>query len=73
MLILAWIISLIVVALLGYKTRELIDFTYGLKSMIVDKSAKTTVPEQKSFIIDPSDIAQQAKYERDQLMQKINP
>ena len=72
MIWLAWIISLVCVFYLGFYLKDLRENINSIKTMIKEKP-KPTPLARKSYVIDPDDVQQKAKYEHDQLMKKLNP
>ena len=69
----AWVVSLIAVFFLGYHFRGLTKKIEHLEETIklkVDKPAEPETP--KSVLIDPTDEVQNALYEHEQMMKKLN-
>lgn len=73
-LIPAWIISLVAAYFLGYHIAGIRKKVIELEEVIklkVDKQPE--VEEPKSTLIDPDDPVQQAKWERERMMERLNP
>lgn len=70
----AWILSLALAFLFGYHYRSLVIKLKQLEQLLQSKADKqeAVVEEPKSEFLDPDDLVQQAKWERDELMKKLN-
>ena len=70
----AWVISLAGAFFLGYKCDKLMVRIKEIERQLATKIERRKTPEetQKSMVIDAYDQVQQAKYEHDQLMKKLN-
>lgn len=70
----AWVISVIVAYLLGNKLRDITKHIAELEEVVKSKVDKQPEePEPVSKIIDPTDEVQEAIYEHEQLMKRLNP
>ena len=72
-LIPAWTLSLIATFLLGYHYRDLTKKVEHLEKVVKSKEDRKVVEEAKSQLIDPSDEIQNAIYEHERMMKKLNP
>lgn len=73
-IILAWIVSLGFAYLLGSKLRDITKKIVELEEVVKSKvDKKPEEPESVSEIIDPTDEVQEAIYEHEQLMKRLNP
>lgn len=74
MVYVAWIISVIATFLLGFHMREFKKRIEVVEKAIEAKVDKKPEPvEPPSTLIDPTDEVQTAIYERDKLMERLNP
>ena len=69
MIYVAWVLSLIFVALVAYHYRKVVDTLRSIK--ITQAPVKTE--EAKSVVLDPDDVVQQAQHQHEQNMKKLNP
>jgi len=68
-----WLGSLLVAAICGYKLRDLVKKVEHLQEVVKSKVDKQPEPEEpKSQLIDPLDPVQNAIYERNKMMEKLN-
>lgn len=70
----AWLGSLVAVYMLGYHMRGLTKRIDQLEEVIKSKVDKKPLPEEpQSMVIDPLDPVQEAQWEHQQMMKKLNP
>jgi hypothetical protein len=67
-----WLISVLLATLFGYKLQNWVKKIEQLEEMIKAKIEKPEPEEPKSTVLDPDDPIQQAQWEREQLMKRIN-
>jgi len=72
-LIPVWAISLIGAFSLGYFVRGIMKKLAELEQAVHNKVDIPVEEEPKSMLIDPLDPIQEAIYEREKLMKKLNP
>lgn len=73
MIVLAWIASLVIVAILAYISREIVERLKAVETYIKTKVEKKSEPKDNtSTFIDPDDIAGRTKYEHEQMLKKLN-
>lgn len=69
----AWVASLIVVFILGYEWRSMKNTIAVLEQEVKNKMDKPAPePEPESTVIDPLDPIQNAIYEHNVMMEKLN-
>lgn len=72
--LLAWAITLIATFGLGYIFRSLKDRVKAVEEMLKQKVDRPKKPEEpQSTLIDPLDEIQEARFEMEQRMKKLNP
>ena len=74
MIYLTWLLSLLAVFSLGYHFRDIREQIKRIDSILKARDDKKVAEEEpKSELIGPYDPVQQARYEHDKLMEKLNP
>lgn len=73
MIYLAWLLSLLAAFTLGYKIGDLTKQVKTLQQAVKAKADKPAKKEPVSEVIDPYDEVQTAIYERNKMMEKLNP
>lgn len=74
MVYLIWLATLVISFYAGYMLRDLTRKIEAVQEVLKEKIDKKPVePDIKSEIIDPYDEIQTARFERDQLMKRMNP
>lgn len=65
-----WLVSLIVVSLVTYHYRKLVDSVKQLQEIMAVKLKKEKVPD--SVILDPDNVEQMARIEFEEMQKKLN-
>lgn len=74
MIYLAWAITTAATFVLGYMFRQLADRVKALEHQLKQKIDRPKPTEEpKSLLLDPLDPVQQAIWEREKMMERINP
>ena len=74
LIISTWILSVVCAFWLGHHLRGIAKKIEQVEASVKMKVDKKSEPEEpKSQLIDPADEIQQAMWEREQLMKKMNP